>query len=179
MPLGQRALILLILLLGGCTAPVASRAGSAKTGLEGVSFLAEDEWPRTCDEAVSWVVNHLDSMSAEIVKNTPSGRAHQVPPRVGYGDKEQFRIVARQSRPARIVPASPDKRRPVLLLTRDAVIETLNEIIAVPVTRTIRGLSTEVLLSPRRRHAHRLCPELRPRWHRAASSPRCRSDDIA
>ncbi|MBI1817778.1 MAG: type II toxin-antitoxin system PemK/MazF family toxin [Deltaproteobacteria bacterium] len=43
--------------------------------------------------------------------------------------------------------ASPDKRRPVLLLTRDAVIDTLNEIIAVPATRTIRGLSTEVLLS--------------------------------
>lgn len=44
--------------------------------------------------------------------------------------------------------ASPDKRRPVLILTRDAVIDTLNEIIAVPATRTIRGLSTEVLLSP-------------------------------
>ena len=44
--------------------------------------------------------------------------------------------------------AAPDKRRPVLLLTRDAVIDTLNEIIAVPATRTIRGLSTEVLLSP-------------------------------
>jgi len=43
--------------------------------------------------------------------------------------------------------ASPDKRRPVLLLARDAVIDTLNEIIAVPATRTIRGLSTEVLLS--------------------------------
>ena len=43
--------------------------------------------------------------------------------------------------------ASPDKRRPVLLLTRAAVIDTLNEIIAVPATRTIRGLSTEVLLS--------------------------------
>jgi mRNA interferase MazF len=36
----------------------------------------------------------------------------------------------------------------VLLLTRDAVIDTLNEIVAVPATRTIRGLSTEVLLSP-------------------------------
>ena len=44
--------------------------------------------------------------------------------------------------------ASPDKRRPVLVLTRDAVIDTLNEIIAVPATRTIRGLSSEVLLSP-------------------------------
>jgi mRNA interferase MazF len=43
--------------------------------------------------------------------------------------------------------AAPDKRRPVLLLTRDEVIDTLNEIIVVPVTRTIRGIATEVLLS--------------------------------
>ena len=34
--------------------------------------------------------------------------------------------------------ALPDKRRPVLILTRDDVIEHLNEIIVVPVTRTIR-----------------------------------------
>jgi mRNA interferase MazF len=44
--------------------------------------------------------------------------------------------------------AAPDKHRPVFLLTRDEVIDSLNEIIAVPATRTIRGLSTEVLLSP-------------------------------
>jgi mRNA interferase MazF len=44
--------------------------------------------------------------------------------------------------------ASPDKRRPVLLLTRDSVIDALNEIIAAPVTRTIRGIATEVVLSP-------------------------------
>ena len=44
--------------------------------------------------------------------------------------------------------ASPDKRRPVLLLTRDEVIDALNEFIVVPATRTIRGLETEVLLSP-------------------------------
>lgn len=43
--------------------------------------------------------------------------------------------------------AAPDKRRPVLLLTRDAVIERLNELIAVPVTRTIRGIASEVPLS--------------------------------
>lgn len=42
----------------------------------------------------------------------------------------------------------PDKRRPVLILTRDEVLEHLNEIIVVPVTRTVRGLSTEVVLSP-------------------------------
>lgn len=44
--------------------------------------------------------------------------------------------------------AAPDKRRPVLLLTRDEVIDSLNESIVVPVTRTIRGIATEVLLSP-------------------------------
>lgn len=43
--------------------------------------------------------------------------------------------------------APPDKMRPVMLLTRDEVIDTLNEIIVVPVTRTIRGLPSEVLLS--------------------------------
>ena len=42
----------------------------------------------------------------------------------------------------------PDKRRPVLVLTRDEVIDRLNETIVVPVTRTIRGLSTEVVLTP-------------------------------
>jgi mRNA interferase MazF len=44
--------------------------------------------------------------------------------------------------------AVPDKRRPVLLLTRDAVIDTLNEIIVVPATRTIRGIASEVVLAP-------------------------------
>jgi mRNA interferase MazF len=42
----------------------------------------------------------------------------------------------------------PDKRRPVLILTRDEVIERLNEIIVVPATRTIRGLTTELVLTP-------------------------------
>jgi len=37
----------------------------------------------------------------------------------------------------------PDKRRPVLILTRNEVMDQLNEIIVVPATRTIRGLTTE------------------------------------
>jgi mRNA interferase MazF len=41
----------------------------------------------------------------------------------------------------------PDKRRPVLILTRNEVIGRLNEIVVVPVTRTIRGLRTEVVLT--------------------------------
>ena len=41
----------------------------------------------------------------------------------------------------------PDKRRPVLVLTRDDVVDHLNEIIVVPATRTICGLTTEVVLT--------------------------------
>ena len=42
---------------------------------------------------------------------------------------------------------APDKRRPVLVLGRDEVLDALNEIIVVPATRTIRGVGTEVLLT--------------------------------
>ena len=43
--------------------------------------------------------------------------------------------------------ALPDKRRPVLLLSRDSVLPSLNEVIVVPATRTIRGIDTEVVLT--------------------------------
>ena len=42
---------------------------------------------------------------------------------------------------------APDKRSPVLILSRNAVADVLNEIVVVPATRTIRGLSSEVLLT--------------------------------
>ena len=42
---------------------------------------------------------------------------------------------------------SPDKRRPVLILTRTEVLGKLGEIIVVPATRTMRGLTTEVVLT--------------------------------
>ena len=42
----------------------------------------------------------------------------------------------------------PDKRRPVLILTRDDLIDSLNEIIVAPITRTIRGLTREIVLTP-------------------------------
>ena len=41
-----------------------------------------------------------------------------------------------------------DKRRPVLLLTRTEILAELNEVIVVPATRTIRGLTSEVILTP-------------------------------
>ena len=37
-------------------------------------------------------------------------------------------------------------RRPFLILTRDEVIPLLNQLLAVPATRTIRGIPTEVAL---------------------------------
>ena len=40
----------------------------------------------------------------------------------------------------------PDKRRPVLILTRDSAIPILNSITIAPITSTIRGIPTEVEL---------------------------------
>jgi mRNA interferase MazF len=44
---------------------------------------------------------------------------------------------------------SPDKKRPVVILTRDSILEYLGEVTIVPVTSTIRGIPSEVLLSER------------------------------
>jgi len=41
----------------------------------------------------------------------------------------------------------PDKRRPVLILTRDSAIPHLGEITVAPITSTIRDIPSEVLLS--------------------------------
>ncbi|MBM3710160.1 MAG: type II toxin-antitoxin system PemK/MazF family toxin [Actinobacteria bacterium] len=42
---------------------------------------------------------------------------------------------------------SPDKKRPVLILTRDSIIDYLNEITIAPITSTIRNIPTEVILT--------------------------------
>lgn len=41
----------------------------------------------------------------------------------------------------------PDKTRPVLVLTRDSIIEYLGEVTVAPITTTIRDIPSEVLLS--------------------------------
>lgn len=48
-----------------------------------------------------------------------------------------------------IVLAHIDKMRPALILTREIVRPHLNRITVAPVTSTIRGLSTEVLVGTR------------------------------
>jgi len=41
----------------------------------------------------------------------------------------------------------PDKRRPVLVLTRDSALEFLGEVTVAPITTTIRDIPTEVVLT--------------------------------
>jgi mRNA interferase MazF len=41
----------------------------------------------------------------------------------------------------------PDKRRPVVILTRDSALEYLGEVTVAPITTTIRDIPTEVLLT--------------------------------
>ncbi len=41
-----------------------------------------------------------------------------------------------------------DKRRPVLVVTRSEAVPVLNRVVVAPVTRTIRGIPTEVALGP-------------------------------
>ena len=41
----------------------------------------------------------------------------------------------------------PDKKRPVLILTRDSAMEFLGEVTIAPITSTIRDIPSEVLLT--------------------------------
>jgi mRNA interferase MazF len=43
---------------------------------------------------------------------------------------------------------APDKRRPVLILTRDSALAFLTGIMVAPLTTTVRNIPTEALLTP-------------------------------
>ncbi len=43
--------------------------------------------------------------------------------------------------------ARPDKKHPVLILTRNSVLEYLNEVAVAPVTSTVRNIPSEVFLT--------------------------------
>jgi mRNA interferase MazF len=43
--------------------------------------------------------------------------------------------------------ARPDKKRPVLILTRDSVLEYLGEVTIAPIITTVRDIPSEVFLS--------------------------------
>jgi len=42
---------------------------------------------------------------------------------------------------------APDKKRPILILTRDSILEYLGEVTAAPISTTIRDIPSEVFLS--------------------------------
>lgn len=42
---------------------------------------------------------------------------------------------------------SPDKKRPVVILTRNSILEYLTEVTVAPVTSTVRDIPSEVFLS--------------------------------
>lgn len=42
--------------------------------------------------------------------------------------------------------ATPDKKRPVLILTRDSALDFLGEVTIAPITTTIRDIPTEIVL---------------------------------
>lgn len=42
---------------------------------------------------------------------------------------------------------APDKKRPVLILTRDSILDYLGEVTVAPITSTIRDIPSEVFLS--------------------------------
>jgi len=44
--------------------------------------------------------------------------------------------------------AKPDKRRPVLVLTRDSALEFLSDVTIAPITSTVRDIPSEVALGP-------------------------------
>lgn len=44
--------------------------------------------------------------------------------------------------------APPDKRRPVVVLSRDSILAYLGEVTVAPVTRTVRDVPSEVVLGP-------------------------------
>ena len=43
--------------------------------------------------------------------------------------------------------SQPDKKRPVVILTRDSALEFLGEVTVAPITTTIRDIPTEVVLT--------------------------------
>ena len=42
---------------------------------------------------------------------------------------------------------APDKKRPVLILTRDSILEYLGQVTVAPITTTVRDIPSEVFLS--------------------------------
>lgn len=62
------------------------------------------------------------------------GQGGRLAARVARGDVRLFRF------------APPDKQRPVVVLTRDSIVDRLARVTVAPVSSTIRGVASEVAL---------------------------------
>jgi mRNA interferase MazF len=63
---------------------------------------------------------------------------------VGQGGHVADRVARGEIRLFRFAP--PDKQRPVVVLTRDSIIDRLARVTVAPVSSTIRGVASEVAL---------------------------------
>ena len=62
------------------------------------------------------------------------GQGGRMAERVGRGDVRLYRF------------PTPDKQRPVVVLTRDSIIDRLARVTVAPVSSTVRGVASEVAL---------------------------------
>lgn len=56
--------------------------------------------------------------------------------------------------------ARPDEQRPVLILTRSSALRYLSRVTVAPITSTVRGVPSEVLLGPEDGMRHACCVNL-------------------
>ena len=64
--------------------------------------------------------------------------------------------------------SSPDKRRPVLVLGRESLLQSVSEVPVIPFSTQIRGLPWEVLLKPD--EGLGVASVLTPEWIRSAAA---------
>ena len=76
----------------------------------------------------------LRKPAADTRRNTGLGKRGQVASRVARGDVRLYQF------------SHPDKKRPVLVLTRNSAISYLATVTVAPITSTIRGVPSEVVL---------------------------------
>src|SRR5262245_55579754 len=74
-------------------------------------------------------------VSPSRVRSTACGRASRYGRTMNRGEVRWYRF------------SRPDKKRPVLVLTRDSALEFLGEVTVAPITSTIRNIASEVPLT--------------------------------
>jgi mRNA interferase MazF len=74
-----------------------------------------------------------------------------------FGAKSKVRQILKRGEIRWYEFSAPDKRRPVLILTRTSALRFLTGITVAPITSTIRSIPSEVLLTPEDDGVRNLC----------------------